>query len=477
MEKSVSLLELSKSIKQLITNSFDNAVWIRGEISEIHQNAAGHAYLELIQKDDTNSRLLAKARATCWSNTFRMLKPYFEFNTNETLKAGLKILVCCTIEFHELYGLSLNIKDIEPAYTIGDLAMLRQEIIKRLKDEGVLNMNKQLDLSATPQRIAIISSPTAAGYGDFCDQLCNNEKSYQFYTKLFAAVMQGEQTEDSIIKALDRINEHIELFDTVVIIRGGGATADLSSFDSYLLASYCAQFPIPVITGIGHQRDTCILDLVAHAATKTPTAVAEFLISRMNLAMEKITDTTIQLRAITAEYLQEAKTNLREKAVNLPHYMMTLTQTHQSKLNYFQKSLKKNADYILRNNEDYLKRTITQRLPLSVSSLTQNSLNKLHYKKKLIEQTVSFSSRRQEEMLASSAIKIANAVKRTIDKATLNLQIKEKDLSGKSPKEMLKRGYTLTSKNGIIVRKASSLKKGDTISTLFHDGTTESVIK
>ena len=278
---SISLSQLTDRIQEVLKFSFDTPVWIRAEISELRENYNGHCYLELVEKDSNSDAILAKTKANIWSTTYRMLKPYFENSTGESLRAGLNILVAVTVEFHGVYGFSLNIRDIDPVFTIGELAARRLKIIRQLEADGIADMNKLVEMPLLPQRLAIISSATAAGYDDFMNQLHNDENQFAFYTKLFPAVMQGEQAESSIIRSLETIYEHAELFDVVVIIRGGGATTDLACFDSYELALNCAQFPLPIISGIGHQRDVSILDMVAHTSVKTPTAAAEFLISKM----------------------------------------------------------------------------------------------------------------------------------------------------------------------------------------------------
>ncbi|MHB9055687.1 MAG: exodeoxyribonuclease VII large subunit [Paludibacteraceae bacterium] len=286
---STSLSELTNQIQLVIRQNFTESIWVRAEISELRENG-GHCYMEFIEKDSDTDSILAKLRATCWSNVYRMLKPYFESSTGETLGAGLKVLVAVTVEFNGVYGFSLNIRDIDPTFTIGELAARRMQIIRQLEADGIADMNKQLDLPLLPQRLAIISSATAAGYGDFCDQLKNSLSGFAFYPKLFPAIMQGDQAEVSIIKALEEIYNHPGLFDLVVIIRGGGATTDLACFDSYNLALNCAQFPLPIIAGIGHQRDISILDMVAHTSLKTPTAVAEFLIHLLQEAENDLFD-------------------------------------------------------------------------------------------------------------------------------------------------------------------------------------------
>jgi len=277
MDQKLTLSELNKQIGDVLESAFPKGVWVVGEISELKENRNGHCYLELIEKQGIE--IVARSRATIWSYTYRMLKPYFETSTGQLFTSGIKILVQVSVEFHAAYGLSLNIKDIDPVYTVGDMAMQRREIVDRLKTEGVFEMNKELQLPLVPQKIAVISSATAAGYQDFVNQLDNNKQGFVFYIKLFQATMQGTETAPSIMAALERIFGYDDFFDAVVIIRGGGATADLSSFDNYDLAYFVTQFPLPVITGIGHEKDDTIVDLVAHTRLKTPTAVAEFFIA------------------------------------------------------------------------------------------------------------------------------------------------------------------------------------------------------
>lgn len=278
----LSLYELNNLVRSRLEHAFPEEYWVQAELSDVRSNATGHCYLELIEKDARGNNLIARSRAMIWNQVYRLLKPYFEQETGQAFVSGLKVLVKVTVGFHELYGYSLTILDIDPSYTLGDMARRRREILAKLEEEGVLTLNKELEMPLLPQRIAVISSATAAGYGDFCNQLAGNPYGYVFYPRLFPAMMQGERVEESIIGALNRIYSHAEAWDVVVIIRGGGATSDLSNFDSYLLAANCAQFPLPIITGIGHERDDTVIDAVAHTRVKTPTAAAEYLIARVH---------------------------------------------------------------------------------------------------------------------------------------------------------------------------------------------------
>lgn len=277
-----SLYELNTLVKESIEAEMPDEYWVQAELSECYERG-GHCYLELVQKDDATNTPIAKARATIWKNVWMMMKPAFRRITGQPLSKNMKVLICVSPSFHAAFGFAWNVLEIDPTYTIGDMERRRQGIVTRLKKEGIFELNKQLLLPVFCQNIAVISSSMAAGYGDFCNQLLNNPYNYKFRVTLFDATMQGENVEQSIISALDRIYE-LQLtmhFDCVVIIRGGGASSDLAGFDTYNLAANVAQFPIPVITGIGHDRDETILDLVSHKMVKTPTAAAELLISQL----------------------------------------------------------------------------------------------------------------------------------------------------------------------------------------------------
>lgn len=314
----LSLFELNRFVKQALHNHLPDTYWVQAELSDVRSNSSGHCYLEFVQKDTGGNHLIAKARGTIWSNIFKMLKPYFEQETGQQFASGIKVLVQVSVEFHELYGYSLTVLDIDPTYTLGDMARRRREIILRLEEEGVLTMNKELDMPLAPQRIAVISSATAAGYGDFCDQLRNNPYGLSFQTKLFSAIMQGERVEESIISALESVYQELDEWDVVVLIRGGGATSDLSGFDTYNLAANCAQFPLPIITGIGHERDETVLDIVAHTRVKTPTAAAEYLIGRLYETALKLEDHASRVVNKVEERLNWEHTRLNRLSERIP---------------------------------------------------------------------------------------------------------------------------------------------------------------
>ena len=288
----ITLLELNGRVKSTLQFEMPDAYWVQAEISSISPSSQGHCYLELVQKDATGRTFLAKAKANIWRGTWIRLKPYFEAETGDSLKVGMKVLLQVTVTFHEVYGYSLVAQDIDPTYTMGDMARRRKEILEQLTKDGVIGLNHELEIPALPNRIAVISSATAAGWGDFRNQLSGNIYGFRFYVKLFPALMQGDDVERSVIRALDSVAARRDDFDLVVIIRGGGAVSELSCFDSYNLAYNIANFPLPVITGIGHERDDTVADVVAHTKVKTPTAAAEFIVN-------KVFDTASALEELT----------------------------------------------------------------------------------------------------------------------------------------------------------------------------------
>ena len=285
-ENHITLFELNRLVRDSIEISMPDEYWVEAEVAECRE-ARGHCYLELIEKDEQTATPIAKASAKCWASKWAVVKPYFERTTGQRLVAGMKVLLKVYPQFHEAFGFSWIVTDIDPTYTLGDMARQRQAIIRQLKAEGVFDLQKELTLPLFCQRIAVISSETAAGYGDFCHQLAENPYGFQFETHLFPATMQGEEVEGSVINALTRIYE-VKSFDCVVIIRGGGATSDLSGFDTLALAEHVANFPLPIITGIGHERDECILDMVSHTRVKTPTAAAALLIEHLKGVLDAV---------------------------------------------------------------------------------------------------------------------------------------------------------------------------------------------
>lgn len=308
-EQRLTLYQLNRLVREVIECEMPHSYWVEAELSECRESR-GHCYMELIERNDENATPIARASAKCWASRWMMIRPHFERITGQRLTAGMKVLLCVTPQFHEAYGFSWMVSDIDPTYTLGDQVRRRQEIIRQLKEEGVFDLQKGLHLPMFCQHIAVISSETAAGYGDFCNQLADTP--FAFCTQLFPATMQGEGVEQSIIAALEKIYQIYEndgKFDCVVIIRGGGATSDLSGFDTLALAENVANFPLPIITGIGHERDECILDMVSHIRVKTPTAAATFLIDRLQQILDTLENAQSRLSSLFSVFKtrQEAR--------------------------------------------------------------------------------------------------------------------------------------------------------------------------
>ena len=403
MFESISLFELNSTVKTLLKETFCNGLWVRAEISEVKENFNNHCFLELVEKDEDNNNVIARQKAVIWANTYRIIKPYFAEQIGENLKTGMKILIFCNVEMHENYGLSLLISDIEPSFTVGEIALQKTKIINQLTQEGIINMNKSLPFPPLPQRVAVISSKTAAGYEDFLHQLKNNAFGYKFYVKLFEALMQGQQTETSIIEQLDKIYNNAQLFDIVVVIRGGGATADLSAFDNYNIAAHCAQFPLPIICGIGHQRDSSVLDAVAHKSVKTPTAAAELLISKMQQQDDFINFSTQKIIDFSRQIIEREKSLIKEYSYQIPLITLNLLKNNHQKINYF-------------------------------------------------------------------CFNIKNGAKKMISIQHTKIEIAQKTIELLSPHTILKRGYTLTQKNGKTITSAKEISYGDKLNIIFADG-------
>ena len=417
-EKYLTLFELNRLVREVIECEMPNEYWVEAELSECRESR-GHCYMELIEKDKQTATPIAKASAKCWASKWMVVRPYFERTTGQRLVAGMKVLLKVYPQFHEAFGFSWIVTDIDPTYTLGDMARKRQEIIRQLKEEGVFDLQKELTLPLFCQRIAVISSETAAGYGDFCNQLSNNPYGFQFETRLFPATMQGEATEQSIISALEKIYSlslsslHSPLstkFDCVVIIRGGGATSDMSGFDTLALAENVANFPLPIITGIGHDRDESILDMVSHTRVKTPTAAAALLIDHLKEVLDVI-----------------------EGA------QMLVTRYAQQKLSILNSQLS----------------IISEAIPRLFSVVRT----------------------RQEARLDSLGQKIPMLIERRLTNECHRLEIIEEKVRSFDPQLLLKRGYSITLYNGHAVKDAKALKAGDEIETRVEKGTIKSIIK
>ena len=443
----LSLYEMNNLVKEALKTCFPQRYWIHAELSEVHENPSGHCYLEFIEKTPRSGQIIAKARGMIWAATYRLLKSYFETNTGQRFASGIKVLVEVSPTFHEQYGYSLTVHNINPEYTLGDLALQRKRIIAQLTAEGIIDMNRELTWPTAPQRVAVISSPTAAGYGDFCNQLQHNPHGYQFYTVLFPAVMQGEQAERSMLNALSRVYEYADLFDTVVIIRGGGATSELSCFDSYLLAAHVAQFPLPVITGIGHERDDTVLDAVANTRVKTPTAAAEFLIG-------KAAEFTVSLQLLQKNILTLCSNRLQQERQQITAYQSDISRLIQQRITLDTlrlERLQQSLNLKIRNKIEAERSRITQ-LAVHIPAKSEKRLIEEKYRWKNIWQ------------------KIRNTTNLYIENAKRELENTERLIVASSPENILKRGYSVTLKNGKVVKSAQELATGDKLSIWLNKG-------
>lgn len=383
----ITLYDLAVLIRRTIDQGLPNTYLVTAEIQSHSVNRSGHAYLELVEKSEEGDRVISQARATIWAGQYRMIKAYFESATGRQLQSGIRIMVKAKVNYHEIYGLSLNITDILPEYTVGEIAMQRQRTIDQLKADGIFDMNRTLALPRLVQRIAVISSATAAGYGDFCKQLQGNQYGYYFSATLFEAAVQGDGAAASIIEALDSIAEYRDQFDCVAIIRGGGSKTDLACFDQLAISQHICQFPLPIITGIGHDRDESVADLVANTPLKTPTAVAQFLIDRAH-----------------------------------------------------------GCDMALNAKSAAIMRKVAMAMSGKISAIYM------------------------------TWDRIINRVKNRLLQADARLQTIEARIEARSPKAVLRRGYTYVMVDGKIVTTAAQLKDGQKITTVFNDGTATSVV-
>ncbi|MEN6501924.1 MAG: exodeoxyribonuclease VII large subunit [Tenuifilaceae bacterium] len=448
----LTLLELNLLVKETLAKSLAGSYWVVGEISEITEHPSGHCYMELVQKGDDTDTIRAKARANIWGYTYRMLKPYFESTTNRPLSRGMKILVNAQVVFHEYYGYSLTILDIEPEYTLGDIELKRREVIARLISDGVMNMNKELELDMLPQRVAVISSANAAGFQDFVKQLTHNPHGYAFTYELFPALMQGDEAELSIINALGKIYDKLACFDLVTIVRGGGAQTDLSCFDSYALASNIAQFPIPVITGIGHDRDVTVADMVSHTSLKTPTAVAEFLIDKFRDAEAVANNLAGSVSQLAGKLLADMKESLTSNQVELQAILNQKVAQNKLYIQQLTSSLPHMAKLVQVLHADELK-SLNIRLSIPISRIKANYV-KLNAYAGLLKSM-------PHKLLQNEKIKIEHHFS---------------TLKNLHPDSILHRGFTITYSNGKIVKNLNNLNVNDVITTQFWNGSIESNI-
>ena len=417
-------------VHAVLQHTLPDTYWLAAEVGEMRGASNGHCYLEFVQKDEVGGTLLAKARGHIWRQGYVNISAQFRRATGQDLRAGLKVLAEVEVSFHELYGYSLHVVDIDPTYTLGDLAAQRQAIIRQLEADGVINLNKEIPLPRLIRRVAVISSATAAGYGDFCRQL--EQSGYGFELQLFPAVMQGDGVEQSVIAALDRIAAEPGRWDVAVIIRGGGSSLDLHGFDTYLLAANVAQFPLPVLSGIGHERDDTLVDLVAHTRLKTPTAVAAFL---------------VQLR-------EDEAARLYQLAQRLQQAVAAQVEGHGKQLTALAHRFQLAATQYVHWQQQRLLRH-QNRLDVGAQIVFQNERHRL-------------------ELFRQRA---AQAVKERIGHERHRLEMLDHNLQLASPERILRMGYTLTTKDGEVVQSAGQLAPGDRIVTHFADGERQSVVQ
>lgn len=426
----LTLFELNSMVREVIETSFERAYWVEAELSEARE-VRGHCYMELVQKDLFSPTPVARASAKCWRSTWLRLKPKFERATGQTLHAGLKVLLLVTASFHEAYGFSWIVQDIDPTYTLGDMARKRMEIIRQLKDEGVFDLQKELRLPMFAQRVAVISSEGAAGYQDFCKQLLDNDYGFAFTTELFPAIMQGEQVEPTIIASLNAIYGKTADFDVVVIIRGGGATADMSGFDTLALAENVANFPLPVITGIGHDRDESVLDMVSHTRVKTPTAAAAFLVDNLVKVWSHIGDMRERIVARVRQRMEAENARLNNVSARIP-ILFSLVKERQN--------------------------AMLDRMTARMASLVHDKLAEANHHIIILGNNIRpMADRlvtRERERVARLALR-ADAL---------------------NPELLLRRGYSITLHDGKAVRDAALLKAGDEIETVVAKGRIRSVV-
>ncbi|MDE5869713.1 MAG: exodeoxyribonuclease VII large subunit [Muribaculaceae bacterium] len=405
-------------------NPFLQQAWVTAELSDVRV-AGGHCYMELIEKDEQTGQVLAKMRAMIWSNSYRILQSRFLAATGMGIQSGMKVMVCGSATHHNVYGLSFSINDIDPSYTLGDIERQRREILERLQKEGILNKNREIAFPDAPQKIAVISAAGAAGYGDFRDHLQNSPERFIFYPLLVEAVMQGDRTAASVISALDFVESTLDFWDCVVIIRGGGSTTDLHGFDNYELARRVADFPLPVVVGIGHERDRNVLDEIACRRCKTPTAVADYLVECCRRTWNTVCS---DVKAI-GEYATD-----RLHGENL-------------RLNNIENLLPARVNQAILREE--------RRLDAVVSVIDRASEKKLSF---------------QENRLAMTRMRLMNVMQGVMERPMMRLHSIEDMLRVLSPENTLKRGYSITRINGKALYDSDKLNPGDRIETTLSNG-------
>lgn len=442
--QSLTLLELNEKIKSLLNTSFDSPVWIVAEINNINHHRSGHCYLELVQKSEFSDKIIAQMRATIWATQYRFISAYFQSVTERKLEKGMSVLIRVSVDFHEIYSISLNVREIEPSFTLGDLEKRKKEIIDKLIQDGVFDMNKLLHFPEVIQKIAIISSSSAAGYEDFVNQIENNKYNYKFKLSLFEANMQGAGTEESVLEALNEIHENIENFDVVAIIRGGGAKSDLSYFDNYNIAYHVCQFPIPVIAGIGHERDESVTDMVAHTKLKTPTAVANFLIEYNNVFETDVLEIYNSILAKTQDLMRYQEMYLAGISLKIYKVKDVLNKNMENCNKSFYK-LKNNYLQIIQKNEN--------RLDNDLENLKLFTNRQFHIANNHLE---------------SSLENLKKNTKLLVSKNELKLQSLETNIRLANPENVLKRGFSITKINGKIITENTTIKLNDELETITY---------
>ena len=451
--EAITLYELNNRVKHALKSDFAEAVWITAEITEILLNRSGHCYLQLADKKDDDETVVATARGTIWAFTFRTLKPYFETTTGRALTRGMKVMLNVEVVFHEVYGYSLNIRDIDPTYTVGDLERKKREILLQLEREGMIDMNRELVFPILPKTIAVISSPTAAGLGDFLKHLEKNPYGYHFHVKLFPAVMQGERTTESVIAALDRIYEYETVFDVVVIIRGGGSQTDLGCFDSYDMAANIAQFPLPVISGIGHERDETIVDRVSYMRVKTPTAAAAFLIEVFREQEDKL-DTLQQDFVTGIQELLHIQTRRQLVAVS---------------------EFKRLVQVLLTERTTRLK-LMSQCIEHASGLYIRDALSGFDRMTGKIENRLDLLWDRQQNLLEMKSRELRQKIERIWEENRRRLDLAETTMRLADPRKEIERGYSITRLNGKALKEIGELQPGDLLETEVAHGKIKSKV-
>lgn len=448
----LTLHQLSMHIKDAIEGNFMQQVWVVAEIASLNINqSSGHCYLELVEKSER--ALLAKMRANIWSFKLQSILNKFFQVTGSTLQAGMKALILVEVQYHALYGISLNVVGIDPAYSLGDLARRKKEIEERLVKEGLMNKNKAIDFPIVPQRIALISSETAAGYEDFINQLQNNTFGYHVEVSLFQSLMQGDKTASSIVSALQKIESKAHLFDVVAIVRGGGSTVELSSFDDYELGKAIANCTLPIITGIGHERDESIADMVAHKKLKTPTAVAEFILLSFQSFDEMLIDAKLRIKELLSARLLKENTFINDASNVIARKSLVYIQDKKKELSSLHRDVN---DFALRMLEHKKRRLVEANKEIS-----SNSFKLLREKQ--------FDNKAQLNALVV-------AMSKFIQQKKFDIKVLEQKVELLDPAKVLARGYTLTYADGKVVKSLKGLRANDEITTVFKDGSINSKI-